>query len=93
LLYAGCSSVAACRNQAPEAFKAKSDYARRPLSSAGINTIVRGIEGFSSGGLALILDSYGGAINRVPPAATAFAHRDMLFSMQYYATPGSGGPG
>jgi FAD/FMN-containing dehydrogenase len=90
LLYAGCDSISACRNQAPEAFKAKSDYAHRPLSAAGIKTIVRGIEGFSSGGLALILDSYGGAINRVPPAATAFAHRDMLFSMQYYATPGSG---
>ncbi len=93
LLYAGCSSVAACRKPQREAFKAKSDYARKPFSSAGINTIVHGLEAFgrnpSNGGLALILDSYGGAINKVPAAATAFAHRDMLFSMQYYASPGS----
>lgn len=89
LLYAGCSTVAACRRPQREAFKAKSDYAQKPLSSAGINTIVRGIEAFRAGGLALILDSYGGAINKVQAAATAFAHRNMLFSMQYYATPGS----
>ncbi len=30
------------------------------------------------------------AINKVPAGATAFAHRNMLFSMQYYASPGSG---
>lgn len=90
LLYAGCNSVAACRKQPSEAFKAKSDYVRRPFSSTAINRIVQGIDSFSSGGLAMIMDAYGGAINKVPPAATAFAHRDMLFAIQYYATPGSG---
>lgn len=93
LLYAGCTSVAECRKPMRTAFRAKSDYAQKPFSQAGINTIIRSIEAGTrahSGGLSLILDSYGGAINKVPAAATAFAHRNMLFSMQYYASPGSG---
>ena len=89
LHYASCGSVAQCRTPVREAFKAKSAYAKHPLSAAGIKAMVRGIESFGSGAVTLLLDSYGGAINAVPKAATAFAHRDMLFSMQYYASPGS----
>ena len=93
LLYAGCNSLAQCRQPMRSAFRGKSDYAQKPLSSAGINTIVNGIGAWTraqAGGFSLILDAYGGAINKVAPAATAFAHRRMLFSMQYYASPGSG---
>jgi FAD/FMN-containing dehydrogenase len=92
LNFAACSSLAECRAVGPDTFKAKSDYAQKPFSSAGINAVTRGLENWPSGagGMALILDSYGGAINKVPAGATAFAHRNMLFAMQYYASPGSG---
>ena len=84
--------MAQCRALPPDTFKAKSDYAQRPFSQAGVNAAVRGIEDWprGAGGFTLILDSYGGVINKVPAGATAFAHRNMLFSMQYYASPGSG---
>jgi FAD binding domain/Berberine and berberine like len=89
LHYASCGPLSQCHTPPREAFKSKSDYARHPFSAAGIKAMVRGIETFGSGAVILLLDSYGGAINAVPKAATAFVHRNMLFSMQYHATPGS----
>ena len=53
----------------------------RPISSAGRATMKRWIEarqGQGTGTGAIILDAYGGAINRVKPGATAFVHRDQL---------------
>ena len=92
LNFAGCNSLAECRAVGPDLFKAKSDYVQKPFTAGGIDAVVRGLENWPSGadGMALIIDSYGGAINKVPAGATAFAHRNMLFSMQYYASPGSG---
>jgi len=40
----------------------------------------------SLGGAALIFDAYGGAINRVHAAQTAFVHRRSLFSIQYFSS-------
>jgi hypothetical protein len=49
----------------------------------------RQAQGAGSG--AMLLDPYGGAINRIAADATAFVHRDQLFSCQelaYFTAPG-----
>ncbi len=69
-------------------FVAKSDYVNAPLSTAALTTIAQWMAqpqpatfGFGS----LQFDAYGGAINRVPAASTAFVHRNALASAQYLA--------
>ena len=100
-MWAGCSgTVAACHLQPQgslgrSTFKGKSDYANRPLSAHAIDTLVRRIEARRTGGpgsAIVLLDSSGGAINRVAKGATAFVHRDGLFSLQYLAYWGSADP-
>jgi FAD/FMN-containing dehydrogenase len=76
-------------------YAAASDYAFRPLSPAGIRTLIGAVEtraGGPAGGGAVLLDSYGGAIGRRAPAATAFPHRRALFSFQEIASWPSGAP-
>jgi FAD/FMN-containing dehydrogenase len=99
LLEAGCHSLGyqACHlpwyasggklNRQPQL--AKSAYFSRPLSGAGISTLLRGIQSLQSvrgarggvGGVAF--DALGGQVNRVSPTATAFVHRNALFGAQY----------
>jgi FAD/FMN-containing dehydrogenase len=67
-------------------FGAKSSIGNAPLSSAGVDALLNHIEAKRSAGSGsgiVLLDSWGGAINRVPKARTAFVHRNALFSMQY----------
>jgi FAD/FMN-containing dehydrogenase len=69
-------------------FAAKSDYLKATLSPAAVAAAGHWIEraqGAGFGSAAFLLDSYGGAINRVAPGATAFVHRDALASAQYLA--------
>lgn len=88
--WAGCHPLEQCRIVGRQRFKGKSDYIKAPLSSAGISTLLAGLEASqastSLGGAALICDAYGGAINRVQPAETAFVHRHTLYSIQYFSS-------
>jgi FAD binding domain/Berberine and berberine like len=96
LRWAGCHPLSQCRTVQRIAFKGKSDYVKAPLSNAAIATLLAGLEvnqaDPSLGKAELLFDPYGGAINRVPPAATAFVHRDALFSIQYFSSWTSGAP-
>ncbi len=86
LHWAGCRGAGAPCLNAPSAFKGKSDYVTEPLPAGAIQRLVAGIAARQGQGRgAVYLDSYGGAINRVPAGATAFVHRDALFSVQYTA--------
>jgi FAD/FMN-containing dehydrogenase len=99
LRWAGCldDGLRACHTRgtrpggtlARASFYAKSDYFDSPLSARARRTMIAWIERRqrtpSLGSGALLLDAYGGALNRPAPEATAFVHRDALFSLQYLA--------
>jgi FAD/FMN-containing dehydrogenase len=103
LRWAGClgTPFAACHTVGTRAggmlprksFNAKSDYVTKALPSAAREVLVAALQQRAGqpGTGAILLDSYGGAINRVAPGATAFAHRNALFCMQYLTYDGGGG--
>ena len=62
--------------------KAKSDYVKSPMSEDGMATLFR--EMLKSPSVGAICDAYGGAVGSVATDATAFGHRDMLYSIQYF---------
>lgn len=79
-----------------DAASVKSDYFTTSLPSAGIANLVNAVNTrhassvLSDGGIGM--DSLGGAINRVAPNATAFVHRNALFSAQYSGSWNPGDP-
>ena len=86
--WAGClgETLEECTEFEPTSFTAGSDYLARRLSAAGTAALREAIERRGTAAGAILIDSYGGAVNRVAPAATAFVHRRMLASCQYFAT-------
>ncbi len=109
LLEAGCAglSVPECHlpGQAPngrlgrEPEFAQSDFFTRRLPGSGIDTLVawierlRGVQGAPGGAGGIAFDALGGTVNRVPPSATAFVHRNALFLAQYTTVWKSGAAG
>lgn len=97
MIMAGCSTLSVARCHRPgslpgqtrdgrlsrDNFRGKSHLAYRPLSEAGARALVAQVA--RPGNHTVLLDALGGAVARVRPDATAFPHRDALYSVQYYA--------
>ena len=95
LFEAGCSDGLPACHLPPkgrlerERLAGTSHLVAAPLDAAAIATTMgqvraaSGVPGLVAGGMSL--DSLGGAAGDVPAGATAFVHRDALFSVQYTA--------
>jgi FAD/FMN-containing dehydrogenase len=67
------------------AFVASSDFFDAALPSGGVQAMLGAMDSLQAGGsVVVIMDLMGGAIGRVAPDATAFVHRNAVFSAQYY---------
>jgi FAD/FMN-containing dehydrogenase len=83
--WASCvGSLEACTVAEPQLFAAGSDYINRVPPGIG-TTLRRAVAQRGSESGAILLDAYGGAVNRVASAATAFVHRRERSSVQYFA--------
>ncbi len=64
--------------------KAKSDYMFKPMTDEGLLTLMAALLACDTN-VAVIFDSYGGAINRLKNSETAFVHREgAQYAIQYY---------
>jgi FAD/FMN-containing dehydrogenase len=64
--------------------KGKSDYVSEPMTEQGVQTLLYGLLK-APGEIAVLCDSYGGAINKVASGATAFVHRgNTRYLIQYF---------
>jgi FAD/FMN-containing dehydrogenase len=64
--------------------KGQSDYLTEAMTDQGISTLLSGLQN-APGEIAVLFDSYGGAVNKIASDATAFAHRgNTKYSIQYF---------
>jgi len=89
--WAGClgHTLPQCAQPGTQPFVGASDYLARVPPAGELAKFRAVVEARGSASGALLVDAYGGAINRVRPSATAFVHRGQLASIQYFAA-GSG---
>ena len=85
--WAGClgHSLPGCSAPGHQAFVGASDYLAKVPTPAQLTKFRTVVDARGSSSGALLIDAYGGALNRVAPGATAFVHRDVLASIQYFA--------
>lgn len=85
--WAGClgHSLPGCTAPGHQAFVGASDYIRAVPSAAQLAQFRSVVEARGAASGALLIDAYGGALNRISPSATAFVHRNELASIQYFA--------
>jgi FAD/FMN-containing dehydrogenase len=85
--WAGClgHSLPGCAAPGHEAFVGASDYVRKVPTAAQLAKFRSVVEARGSRSGALLIDAYGGALNRIAATATAFVHRNERASIQYFA--------
>jgi hypothetical protein len=67
--------------------KAKSDYVLNPLARSAIQAMLSAVAAIPRGGIALLCDSYGGAIADVAAADSAFPRRGgTQYCIQYFSS-------
>jgi FAD/FMN-containing dehydrogenase len=85
--WAGClgHTLPSCSAPGHQVFVGASDYIAQIPSGAELTRFRHAVEARGTASGALLVDAYGGALNRIPAKATAFAHRSMRGSVQYFA--------
>jgi hypothetical protein len=92
MIEGGCEGkpVAQCDTPVRSPFTAKSSFVGGPLPPAAVSAIVSAIATLPSvapgAGGGVVFDGYGGAINEVGAADTAFVHRSAVACAQYSIT-------
>ncbi|MBV9216247.1 MAG: FAD-binding oxidoreductase [Acidobacteria bacterium] len=69
----------------PVYMKGRSDYVKKPMSEEGVAALMNEMLKLSVGAISAMCDAYGGKIAEPEADAMAFAHRDALYSIQYYS--------
>jgi FAD/FMN-containing dehydrogenase len=78
-------SLPQCATPTQQAFVGASDYLARVPTSDQLAEFKAAIDDLGTAPGALLIDAYGGVVNRIAPGATAFVHRTELASVQYIA--------